>query len=198
MPEQDLKWFEDTDKIRHLRFIDGVCRYVRTADVVGFCHCDVHKGYLNSTLLKKHECIEKNCSFLEKYEGFPFWLQYAAKQREKAERKKAKKSHMKQVDAKQASIDKKMSELYISAQSIADKLGYNILITGVVPRFNTPKNYEYIVNYVSFSLHDDWYRYHDLAIVMAKCYGGKYILRHVRLPNGEYASIRDWKRYSVK
>lgn len=50
----------------------------------------------------------------------------------------------------------------------------------------------YIINYVSDVLANDWYDYFDLALTMAKCNGGKYYLRHMRFPNGDYVSISDW------
>lgn len=52
------------------RFIDGVWREV---DPVGFCICNTHKGFLSTDLLKKHQCLRKQCCFLKRYESHPYW-----------------------------------------------------------------------------------------------------------------------------
>lgn len=53
---------------------------------VAYCHCNTHKGRLNARMLKKHQCLGKQCPFLEKYEEHPYWEQ----RRKKKALKKAK------------------------------------------------------------------------------------------------------------
>ena len=50
-------------------YIDHVWRNKKP---IGYCHCRIHKGYLDCKLLKKHQCLNKQCTFLERYEH-PFW-----------------------------------------------------------------------------------------------------------------------------
>ena len=47
----------------------------RNKKPLGYCHCRLHKGYLDCKLLKKHECLNKQCTFLEKYLEHPYWAQ---------------------------------------------------------------------------------------------------------------------------
>ncbi|MDE6626369.1 MAG: hypothetical protein K2O59_01695 [Lachnospiraceae bacterium] len=75
------------------RFIDGICRKERP---IGRCYCDAHKGYLNTALLKKHNCLNRQghatCTFLIKDETHPYWKQRNNIKQKKASRKEALKT----------------------------------------------------------------------------------------------------------
>ena len=43
-------------------------------NAVGFCHHAKHVGYLNERLLKQHDCLGKQCKFLERYRYRSFWI----------------------------------------------------------------------------------------------------------------------------
>lgn len=64
---------------------------------VGYCWCNLHKGYINLELLKEHECIDKKCEFFEKFTYHPYWVN---KQKLKSERLKGKaeKKHIKETE----------------------------------------------------------------------------------------------------
>lgn len=57
-------------------------------NAVAYCHLNAHKGALSKNMLKQHQCLAKQCPFLEKYEDHPYWKERA---RKKAEAKAAKK-----------------------------------------------------------------------------------------------------------
>lgn len=44
------------------KLIDG---HITNKNVIGYCHCNTHYGYLSKKLYKSHECEIKNCPFLE-------------------------------------------------------------------------------------------------------------------------------------
>lgn len=74
------------EKSRKYKFIDGVYRKERP---VGQCYCDAHKGYLNTALLKQHNCLCRQghapCTFLRKDITHPYWkLRDNIKQRKTA------------------------------------------------------------------------------------------------------------------
>lgn len=52
---------------------------------VGYCHCKKHKGRLSVKMLKNHQCLGKQCPFLEKYEDHPYWEQRKKKKEKKKE-----------------------------------------------------------------------------------------------------------------
>lgn len=40
---------------------------------VGYCWCELHKGYLLTSHLRKHHCIAKKCVWFQKNEKHPFF-----------------------------------------------------------------------------------------------------------------------------
>lgn len=54
----------------------------------GYCHNKSHKGYLSVKMIKKHECLRKQCPFLEKYEDHEYWKQRERIKLKKKENKK--------------------------------------------------------------------------------------------------------------
>ena len=60
---------------KYYRCVDGIYRKNK---VIGFCRYHLHIGALTAALIRQHECLQKECPFLEKYEDKPFW-----KEREK-------------------------------------------------------------------------------------------------------------------
>lgn len=55
----------------------------RTEKPLGFCHYENHRGYVSVDLLKKHNCLGKNCPHLSKYEDSPYFVDKARGDREK-------------------------------------------------------------------------------------------------------------------
>lgn len=184
---------EENVQFKRVPLIDGTFRKVSIKSIVGYCHCSKHKGYIDAALLESHDCVEKKCVYLERFEDYPFWINYMKLQKEKEHRKRAKKHRMQLQAAHKECVEREMKTMLENAQGIADRLDYPIIIIKVVPRYDTKENYEYIVNYVSDNLYDDWHLYFDLALTMGKCFGGKYILKHLKKPDGCYADIFDWE-----
>ena len=73
---------------RVYKLIDGAPLCERTRQV-GYCWCDLHPGFLTTPLLKSHECLQKGCPFLERFEDKDFWKQ-RAKTKESKNKNKAK------------------------------------------------------------------------------------------------------------
>ena len=51
------------------RYIDNVFRQGKPC---AYCHSARHRGYLSPNLIRRHKCIEKHCSCLQKYDH-PYW-----------------------------------------------------------------------------------------------------------------------------
>lgn len=81
---------ESEEESHKYRFIDGIIRKDRP---IGRCYCDAHKGYLNTALLKQHNCLNRQghapCTFLIKDETHPYWKQRNNIKQKKASRKEA-------------------------------------------------------------------------------------------------------------
>lgn len=193
-----VKYKENCIHFVKLPLIDGNYRSVAVKNIAGTCHNNIHKGYLDIKLLQQHDCINKKCPFLEKFEDYPFWVNQANIAREKAKKcREYVKAHEKSEKIKVLSAER-MNILFESAQGIANRLEYPIIITRVAPKRSSSNNYEYIINYVSDLRTDDWHEYFDLALLMGKCHGGKYTLKHMRFPNGDYVTTYDWLKFNQK
>ena len=48
---------------------------IKRSKACAYCH--YHKCHLTVTMLKKHECLKKQCSHLKKHDNNPYWEQRA-------------------------------------------------------------------------------------------------------------------------
>ncbi len=60
-------------------------------NTVAYCHNIRHLGALSKDMLKKHQCLQKNCKLLEKNEDHPYWNQRYWHKVTKTREKKYKK-----------------------------------------------------------------------------------------------------------
>lgn len=60
-------------------------------NTVAYCHNINHLGALSKDMLKQHQCLQKNCKFLEKNEKHPYWKQRYWQKVTKSREKKYKK-----------------------------------------------------------------------------------------------------------
>lgn len=52
-------------------YFDGVNRNEKP---LGFCHYKNHSGYVSSDLLKKHNCIGRECHYFCRYDDSPYFI----------------------------------------------------------------------------------------------------------------------------
>ena len=71
---------------RRYRLIDGNI-LPEESRLIGYCWHNLHRGFLTQGLLKAHECLEKQCPFLERFPDKHFWVR---KKEIKDNRNKAK------------------------------------------------------------------------------------------------------------
>jgi len=86
-------------KFSELREVDFVKLFnhdfCKTENIVGYCKCSTHNGYISKNLAKSHDCFKKQCRHLVKFQH-DFWeiqgLEYEAalsmRERGKAHRKR--------------------------------------------------------------------------------------------------------------
>lgn len=102
MGTKDTEYIENGIQFRRVPMVDGSFSRIETKALVGICHNPIHKGYLSVTLLNKHDCIDKECRYLERFEDYPYWV----RQRNKESEKNRRKEKIRQSDRKQR-IDKR-------------------------------------------------------------------------------------------
>ena len=69
------------------RLINGINT---THTPCGYCHCRTHRGYLSTALIKQHECLKKDCPFLDAFETHEFWREREKKRADKKAKRKGK------------------------------------------------------------------------------------------------------------
>ena len=63
----------EDDELKGAKLVSGDYVYVPRRRLIGFCHCDLHKGYVTKSIYRNHKCGEKQCVFFQKFEDCPFW-----------------------------------------------------------------------------------------------------------------------------
>jgi hypothetical protein len=64
--------------------------YAKAENIIGYCHNATHWGWLSKNLLKKHQCLEKECPFFEQANA-GYWENVEKQKTLVAERRKASK-----------------------------------------------------------------------------------------------------------
>lgn len=157
--------------------------------IVGYCHCDTHKGYLTSNLLKGHGCLDKKCPFLEKYSDFPFWDKYNTNVANKLKRKAAIKLNKKLATIRKVKEREKIRFISEIADDVLEYFNFSIKITSI----KKDVEFDYVINYVSEESLNDWHRYIRLVKELHRIFGYTFKLNHIKTVDGKYATIKDYK-----
>lgn len=133
---------------RRFRMIDG-SQLCNPEHQVGYCWCDLHPGFLSKSLLKQHECCERECRHFEKFQDAPYWQR---KQEIKEKRLEAKR---------RAQYIKSISESMLCDINEALKNNENMALLGI-----EHKDATYILRFVCINRCDT----HDLVWHLARKY----------------------------
>lgn len=126
---------------------------------IGYCWLEKHRGYITKQILEEHKCIEKNCSFFQKYEDAQYW-------KEKEKRKKLRQERKQKDKEKQQSEERLLKLFRERTKHIED-----FAITSVIKEGNVFK-----VSYVSLHYINLEYELQQIREEM-KC---KIFLREIR------------------
>jgi len=156
--------------------------YVKNANIVGYCHLQQHPGYVTRTVLQTHRCVQKKCSFLEKYTECPYWRSREGY----LERKKSEQLMQKIVLEKE---EQEREEVKEKARQVAN-LYEEVLITSVLLKSDAK---EYLIFYVSPNKTDDSKKYEAIVENLKDMYGEKYSfsLKHIK-KDGEYINTKEY------
>lgn len=67
------KFLLDGAPYKMIKTIDGEKHSVHINNIVGYCHVNIHEGYMTANLMKSHRCREKKCRYFEKFTEMPYW-----------------------------------------------------------------------------------------------------------------------------
>ena len=176
-------------EFRKVKLITGETKMVGKRYIVGYCHCDAHKGHVTVTLYKKHECKKKNCDFLEVYTNYPYWENKRKREEAKESHKLCQKEKMREKEEKDRELNVHLAELKDEAELLIKKWEFPIEMTSI--KMTAEK--EYKIFYVSERRENDWFQYNKLATTMNGRHHATFSLTHVVLPDGRFATIDDWR-----
>ena len=57
----------------YVRLVSGEFLYTLKKNILGHCNYAYHRGSITKSILKKYDCINKNCRFFKKDENNPYW-----------------------------------------------------------------------------------------------------------------------------
>lgn len=155
-------------------------------EIIGFCHNKLHKGHLTQKLIKQHECLEKQCKYLEKYTDKPFWKHLEKKKLAKQNHKNYKK-RKKELENSEKQIN---DELKNEFQEIADIFAPDMLITSV----RRTKYPYYSIFYVSDNSYADFREYQDFITQLKLIHSNwRFHLQHIKDLNGKFITRDEYK-----
>ena len=107
-----------------IKMLTGKVIQIKRKNVIGWCHHTLHKGAINRSILEEHDCLGKNCPYLERNSGSSFWLARKQEAELRAKQKQLKRAnkekdilHMKYLqylaDLWQSGLDQMESDMYI-------------------------------------------------------------------------------------
>lgn len=50
---------------------------------IGYCRNKAHKGFITSATLGEHKCLEKGCTYFQRFEDSQYWVSYYAERNKK-------------------------------------------------------------------------------------------------------------------
>ncbi len=170
-----------------VKLVSGKKEYVKETSLLGYCTYHLHKGHLTKKLLDVHECIQKQCPHLVRFEH-EFWKQLKRKKEDKENARIQRKEDAARK-AKEEEAENKRVELYIDdAYDFIEDNQYDIDVI----RMQKMKSQVYYVFYVSSNNFLDSDNYLPLSQYLEQKYGFFFILRQIVRPDGQYATPEDF------
>ena len=164
-----------------VKMLTGEVVQIKRKNIIGWCRHTIHKGAVNKSILKKHDCLGKNCPYLERNDQSPFWANLEQQAAQKEKQKELKKANK----AKEATQTQRLQDLTRIWQSGLDDLESDMFIV----RIEQETAHRYKVFYVSDNSFADGNRFPDF-LALAKISHPRHSinLRHIRDIDGHFVT----------
>ncbi len=173
------------NEIIKAKMLGGEVVSIKRGKIVGWCHHKMHKGAVNKAILKEHDCLGKNCPYLERNCQSPFW---AALEIEK-ESKEKRKAKLRAEKIQRAIEEADLKALSESWQSYLDDMESDMMIVRVAK--DAPSVYR--IFYVSDNRFADGNRYPDFLETLKFVHPHYRInLRHIRDVDGHFVTTDEY------
>lgn len=176
---------KDTNQVVKAKILGDEVIPIAKRNIVGYCHNKLHPGKLTKKILAEHDCLGKQCRYLEKHLEAGYWENYANMQqhKEKLKQKKAKRKQQEQAAAE------RFEELRILFQSYADESGYPLQVVRV-----DELHHVLYIYYVSDYPYADGNRFPELIKSVRFFFPRhKVVLRHIMDANGHFVTRAEFR-----
>ena len=175
------------NEVIRARMLDGSVTNIKRGKIIGWCHHYLHEGAITKTILSEHDCLNKNCPYLERNCQSPFWAELELK-KESKEKRKAK---IKAEKMQRAIETSELNNLAAIWQSYLDDMDSDMLIVLVTKE--SPNRYK--IFYVSENRFADGNRYPLFLDTLKEVHTNYRItLRHIRDVDGHFVTREEYSR----
>ena len=167
------------------KMLTGEVIQIRRGHILGWCQNIIHKGAVNKTIMKEHDCLGKNCPYLERNCQSPFWKNYELEQKAKEERKEK----IRQEKLRKATEERELRMLTGSWQSYLEDMESDMHIV----RLEKTAPSVFKVFYVSDNRFADGNRYPEFLETIKHLHPyHRLILRHIRDVDGHFVTREEY------
>ena len=176
-----------TKEIIKVKMLTGNVISIRRGHVLGWCHHELHPGAISKAIMDDHDCLGKNCPFLERNCQSPFWSAYEAQQ----ESKEKRKEKLREQKLKKAQEERELLALTENWRSRLAELGSDMHIV----RVSKDTQFEYRIFYVSDNSFADGNRFPEfLATLKTRHPHFRFFLRHIRDLDGHFVTREEYRQ----
>lgn len=180
--EPDVDW---RNMVVGVKLVDGTRLLVRRSNIVGCCHYHLHPGKLTKRLLLEHDCLGKQCVFLEKYDDATYWAGLRNKQKSKEDARKRQMI----IKEQKARTESRMKNIQREMQRVADDNDYVMEII----RVERLGKVRYRVFYVSDNRFADGNRFPEFFKEIHRRYPSwRLDLRHIKDTDGHFVTREEY------
>jgi len=174
-------------EIIKMKMLTGEVVPIRRGNVLGWCHYSMHPGAVSKTIMEKHNCLGKNCPYLERYPDTPFWVNYEAEKKAKEK----KKEYLRSEKQRKAQEEQALQALAEDWRSCLEEMNSDMHIVRIA--MDSP--FAYRVFYVSDNSFADGDRYPEFLVMMRQRYPRcSFHLRHIRDVDGHFVTRSEYHR----
>ncbi len=178
-------------EIIKVKMLTGEVIDIRRGKIVGWCHHNLHRGAVNKEILKKHDCLGKNCPYLHKNAQSPYWKTLEIEKKKKEQRK----AELKAEKVRRALEANDMLALASSWQSYLDDMESDMHIVRVTKEAPTVRK----IYYVSDNRFADGNRYPEFLETLTFLHPNwRIVLRHIRDVDGHFVTRDEYNSRARK
>lgn len=173
------------ETLQKFRLFDNSIIETYPRKIVGCCHHRIHPGKMTKRLLKQHDCLGKQCKYLERYNTSTYWTELDKKRN----KRKSNRLEKQQQRAMELTQKEEMQEIADELQDYADLCDYDIDIIDV----RQEGMYLFKVFYISDNTYPDGQLYSGLIELASHCHPQwRLLLRHIKDENGRFVTIDEF------